>query len=344
LRLIALDLIRFFSAISVVVYHHTSRTGAEDSFGGLSALSKFGYLGVPMFFIISGYVIALSASNRSALEFAVSRFIRLYPTFWLCIMFTVAVMAITGYREYTLLQILANLTILNDYLGFDNIDIIYWTLQAELKFYACIFLLLVIGIFNRFRLWLSLWLVLTIVFLLFEQPFFMGWFISPTYSSFFIAGIAFYLIQQEGKNLFNMIVLLISLILSCVYAYSQAANYIDNPSHNEQIAVVIVIFLFYLLFYLLVTNKIRLLKRNLYLTLGGLTYPLYLIHNMAGKAIVDTYGGYLPREMTVIITVMMLLLVAWVIQAFFEKRLSTPLKSVLLKAIRSAHLNKRSGS
>jgi len=48
---------------------------------------------------------------------------------------------IYGNYEYSLIQVLANLTMLNDYLGIKNIDGVYWTLQTELKFYACIFLL-----------------------------------------------------------------------------------------------------------------------------------------------------------------------------------------------------------
>lgn len=76
MRLIGLDLVRFFAAMSVVLYHYTARHGST-SFETLSVFTKFGYLGVPLFFMISGYVISLSAANRTASEFLISRFIRL---------------------------------------------------------------------------------------------------------------------------------------------------------------------------------------------------------------------------------------------------------------------------
>ncbi len=57
------------------MYHYITN---ETLFPILSEITKFGYLGVALFFMISGYVITLSAANRSALEFAISRFVRLY--------------------------------------------------------------------------------------------------------------------------------------------------------------------------------------------------------------------------------------------------------------------------
>lgn len=57
MRLNALDLVRFFAAISVVMYHYTasSESNSPDIIVGVT---QFGYLGVPLFFILSGYVIS----------------------------------------------------------------------------------------------------------------------------------------------------------------------------------------------------------------------------------------------------------------------------------------------
>jgi peptidoglycan/LPS O-acetylase OafA/YrhL len=331
-RLVALDLVRFIAALSVVMYHYTARH-ESNTFEMLSEVTKFGYLGVPLFFMISGYVITLSANNRTAFEFAISRFVRLYPAFWAGIAFTLLVTLIYGQNDYSIAQILTNLTMLNDYLGYKNIDVIYWTLQAELKFYACVFLLLLFGLFQRFRWWLSIWLALTVLHLFTKQPFFMGWFISPFYSSFFIAGVAFYLIQKNGANSFNLIILFSSLFVSSFRGFGQALEFMRDPGTLNQSIAVILIWFFYITFYVLVTEKIRLSKSNYYLTLGGLTYPLYLIHNTAGKTIIDSARELIPEGVAVTATIMLMLLFSYLIHIGIEKKVATPIKLKLLNAL-----------
>ena len=70
-RLQILDLLRFLAAMSVVFYHMTYRPaflGGDPSshFPVVQAISRFGFLGVELFFLISGFVILWSASGRTA--------------------------------------------------------------------------------------------------------------------------------------------------------------------------------------------------------------------------------------------------------------------------------------
>src|SRR5437870_3698451 len=307
------------------MYHYTARQ-ESNFFGYLSEVTKFGYLGVPLFFIISGYVIALSANNRTAFQFAISRFIRLFPAFWSGIALTVLITSFYGYGQnnYSLGQILANLAMLDPYLGYEYVDVVYWTLQAELKFYACVFILIYFKYFEKFRIWLSIWLALTTLHLLIKQPFFMGWFISPSYSSFFIAGVAFYLIQKEGVNSFNLFILISSLLISSFRGFDQASSFMKDPILMNKAIVVLLIWLFYLLFYALVTEKVQLPPRSYYSTLGGLTYPLYLIHCKAGKTFIDNSEGFLSEGVVVTITIMLVLFIAYMIHIGIEKNVATP--------------------
>lgn len=332
MRIVALDLIRFFAALSVVLYHYISRT-ESNVYPLISEATNFGYLGVPLFFIISGYVIALSANNRTALQFGVSRFVRLYPALWAGVIFTVLVSTILGESSYTLSQIIANFTLLNEYLGFADIDGVYWTLKAELKFYACVFLLIIFGVFQKFHIWLSIWLGLTVAHAIFDQPFFMGWFITPAYSSFFIAGIALFLIQTNGKSKFNYFILISSLIVSSYLGYGQAAGFIKNPSTNQQLTAVGLIWCFYLILYLLCIGKIDIRARRSFVTIGALTYPLYLIHNMAGKVIIDRYSNTISEEIMIVVVVALMIFISWIIHLVIEKPLATPMKNYLMSII-----------
>jgi len=329
LRFYVLDIIRFLAAFVVVLYHYTAR---QDSyaFPVLSTITKYGYLGVPLFFIISGFVISLSAHSRTAVEFAISRFVRLYPAFWVGVTLTAIVTTLYG-GHVDIYQYATNLTMLNDYIGYPNIDVVYWTLQAELKFYACVFCLLLLGVFNKFRIWLGIWLIATISYLFTEQPFFMGWFISPYYSSLFIAGVAYYLLYREGGNWFNISVLVLSLAVSSMYTYEQAADFMAMPDSSSRVTAVIVVWGFYLLFLMLALGKLIIKKSNIMYILGGLTYPLYLIHSKAGKTIIDQYKPYLAEEILVILVIVIMLAASFLIHFYLERRFSTPLKSFLLK-------------
>ena len=80
----------------------------------LAPYAIYGGLAVPLFFIISGFVIAISMEGKSARQFAFGRFIRLYPTFWICLLLTALTLYSWGAADqhYSLGTFLANLTMI----------------------------------------------------------------------------------------------------------------------------------------------------------------------------------------------------------------------------------------
>lgn len=314
-RVYTLDLLRFAAAFAVVLYHYTSRP--DGAFDLLSTVTRFGYLGVPVFFMISGFVITLSASGRSAYQFCVSRFARLYPALWVGLLFTVmTAYLLTGDRT-DLWTILANATLLNDYIGQPDIDGVYWTLHAELKFYCCVFLLVATGLFKHFKLWLSAWLALTVAHMVTGQPWFMGWFISPSWSPFFITGVSIYLIQDQGANRFNVGVLTGALLLATIRAFISAESFISSPSHTESAIAAGVVLLFAATLLAIAMGKLEVPHASWVVTAGAMTYPLYLIHNRAGKAIIDSLP--VPEWLGVSLVIVFMLVAAFGIYRFIER-------------------------
>src|ERR1700683_4879328 len=92
-RLPQLDLLRFGAALSVALYHVCKWPAGGHA---LQSVTQFGFLGVDVFFMISGYVILMTAEFRTPVEFAKSRIARLYPTFWISVAVTSVALSVTG--------------------------------------------------------------------------------------------------------------------------------------------------------------------------------------------------------------------------------------------------------
>ena len=88
-RVEVLDLLRMIAVLAVIAFHFGYRgpatfTGAGVALPDIANLAKYGYLGVQLFFVISGFVIAYSAEGRTSTAFAIARVARIYPGFLFC--------------------------------------------------------------------------------------------------------------------------------------------------------------------------------------------------------------------------------------------------------------------
>lgn len=81
-----LDLIRFAAAVMVVLFHLSWKSNDPD------IAFAAGWVGVEIFFVISGFVIMGSASGANVPGFAQKRFARLYPAAIVCAVINVAVL------------------------------------------------------------------------------------------------------------------------------------------------------------------------------------------------------------------------------------------------------------
>ena len=154
-----LDLLRFFAAFIVMLDHYTYRswilTDGPALFGNQFAVLQFwapvtwvGRVGVEIFFVISGYVIAYSAESSTAFDFFRSRVLRLMPAIWICSTITLGVLLFL--TDEPLLALLKAWLKANLFFISPNgwIDGVYWTLVVEVVFYGLVFVFLCL---NRFR-------------------------------------------------------------------------------------------------------------------------------------------------------------------------------------------------
>jgi exopolysaccharide production protein ExoZ len=146
-----LDAVRFVAALMVAIVHiglacwaaPASAPAARILSGayalpGMTLWIWFGWVGVQIFFVVSGFVIATSAEGASPLAFLKSRIVRLYPVAWLASTLVLIVLAVNGLPPSPQAYAASMLLLPTG----PWIDGQYWTLGLEIMFYGLVFLLL----------------------------------------------------------------------------------------------------------------------------------------------------------------------------------------------------------
>ena len=332
-RLELLDYGRFIAACFVILYHYTFNGIANGKVTSIAhtpeliAITKYGYLGVELFFMISGYVIFYSAANRTASQFAVSRAQRLFPCYWFAILFTTVFAFFWGGDEMSvsLMQVIVNFTMVQHYLGFANVDGVYWTLLLEITFYGAIFFLLLFGFQRSLEKIFVAWpwvMCLALVGGIDDKPLLGG------YYYYFAAGSLFALINQKTSKV-ALASLLLTLILCMTFSSGKAValTEIKQVYHSPYIigAIIFSFFGFFALFYV---ESIRQLKLPGSTTLGALTYPVYLIHAHFGYMFINRFATESNKFLICALAVSFVLMVAYFMHKVIEQRLAAFWKAV----------------
>ncbi len=151
------DLLRILAATQVLVIHSMARLGIPVP-ASLKWLEWFP--GVPIFFVISGYLVSASFERQDNIyRYLKNRFLRIYPGLWACIGLTVVVTSALGYRRTQFMdfvwfpaQLLGFIYTPHFLKGFGagTYNGSLWTIPIELQFY--VMLPLVYLAWRRFRM------------------------------------------------------------------------------------------------------------------------------------------------------------------------------------------------
>ncbi|MFD0570579.1 acyltransferase family protein [Kitasatospora gansuensis] len=233
-RLVVLDGLRILAALMVVFHHYVGYGGSADGAGNAwsrpiaqvfplaSKLGAYMWTGVSLFFLISGFVIGMSTWGRGLGDFFTSRIVRLYPAYWFGVLATTAVLAAWPLVAQPLdsYQVLVNLTMFQSALHVTNVDASYWTLWYELCFYLLFGLVVRQGLnYRRVVAFCMVWTVMGMVSVGVDwAP--LTVVAMPWVSSFFVAGLAYYLMYRFRPTLLLWGIVGVSLVLSLNYAGS----------------------------------------------------------------------------------------------------------------------------
>lgn len=147
-RLLELDGLRAVAVIGVILFHYLQRYAEHYPYGAtILPPARFGWLGVDLFFIISGFAIALTLTRtRSPIDFVARRLARLVPAMLVCATISFLVIwtvdtPFTRAHRVGLAGFAPSLTFTDPWLWHwllpdaAYIDGAYWSLFVEVRFY-----------------------------------------------------------------------------------------------------------------------------------------------------------------------------------------------------------------
>lgn len=287
-RMGSLDFLRFIAAGLVMLYHFCSLSGlhqwrqATTAFAGLRPVTNYGYLGVQLFFLISGYVILLTAWRRDVAGFVASRVARLFPAYLPAVVLATAVgLALPGGDGRPLLsKILANGTMMQASRGVMDLDGAYWTLWTELRFYVLMAILIAIGLTRtRVMIFAFMWPLLGSIAHSTQMPFFDTLLVGD-WAPFFAAGMMLYLANRDGWSFAPVAIMAVNLCLG-MSEVTRTAIFV-NQQYGIPVGAnkaVVICLVFFGLVVAATKGPLAQLRSPFLSWCGALTYPLYLIHS-----------------------------------------------------------------
>lgn len=337
----AIDLIRFVAACLVLIHHMATKAWFRpEEFpakiahmsGPVSFFTQYGgpgWVGVEIFFVISGIVIANSAFGRGPAKFVIGRASRLYPAAILCAPLAAVLLYLTGALPAGWpLMVIKSMVLLPK--G-QWIDPVFWTLGVEIVFYGLVALWtmqkrasleqVAVGL----TLWSTIWTILALGGVEFYVPVERA--LLLRFGSFFALGIFMWLRSEQRATLATRIFMPLAVSLGAIEIVLNSKT-LTVVSYNSVAPLCLWGAAVWVMADSLANASTA---RSGWMTgLGKLTYPLYLSHTtVVGAAM---YGlGLIGFNATwaFLIGSGVAIFVAWVIANYWEPPVCAAIKAAL---------------
>lgn len=261
-----LNIIRAIAALLVTMYH----LGGKN----LPFLS-YGWLGVQMFFVLSGFVICYSLPENFNYQqfgkFITKRLIRIEPPYLISIVLILLfgfILAILTQKIYLIdsKNLLFHFAYLNNFFENEYLSPVYWTLGIEFQFYILIGLLFPLFFQNKF-VFAAIIVVLSLIPVYFD----LKYNTIITHFPLFAIGIGAFFYKKSCFNIYITFLLIIFTLIVTFYAFN-----IENTLAAFFALVVIILPL----------------KSNLIIDFfAKISFSLYLTHDLVGSQLVIFLGN-----------------------------------------------------
>jgi peptidoglycan/LPS O-acetylase OafA/YrhL len=328
-----LDLLRIFAAFWVLLFHWTGSGGfyfsLVDKFNlswwpeWVIFIAKPGYLGVDIFFILSGAVIAKSALRTDPRKFAVSRFLRIWPVYFLV---TAGALLVNHFAAHgsTLVNDFVALTGLQFWLGGPTPVGPAWTLKPEINFYFLIYLCLFYCSWRKSKMsepalfrFLFFWVIILTVSI--YMPFSAFSFLYlPKFGPYFILGAALSQVKNRSTAFKYFFICMISFVLVEKQILIRTGQQFHNNKYLFSITLLIIVSILVVMSNFTPQEwKVNQL-RNQIETLSLMTYPIYLFHDSIGVGLISllSHGGIDIRFVYVVVFFLTMLFSWWSVKIY----------------------------
>jgi peptidoglycan/LPS O-acetylase OafA/YrhL len=261
------DYVRAIASLAVALFHMG---------GKVLPVLKLGYLGVEMFFLLSGFIICWAIPSGYSLklygEFISKRIIRIEPPYVISI-FLAVLMHFIFNENYKIdwVNLFSHLAYLNNFVNQEYLSPVYWTLGIEFQFYLFIGLLFPLLIIKNVG---PLLLLVLCIF-----PFWINLPVTTLISFFplFALGILYYLYKKQHLNIY------FAFIYGAIIAY---IAFLRCGTFETLAALAALLLL------------ILPLKSNRIVGFFSMiSFSLYLTHDIIGSTLVVQLGQVLPKTL-----------------------------------------------
>ncbi|MGD9811869.1 MAG: acyltransferase family protein [Sphingobium sp.] len=299
-RLAELDGLRGVAILMIIASHYFSRF---PDFYPYPPLWSHGGFGVHLFFMVSGFVIAMTLSKSATIwEFGIRRFSRLWPAMLICSIITFIAMRLidnpfTEFRRVPVIGFLPSLTFTTPQLwkwlfpSADYIDGAYWTMFVEIRFYFWAALLYFLTGSRRlfvicfFLFAAATWSVYAALLGLRLESLAKAWDIAflSRHIALFAAGVLFHSAYADGYGRRKLLALLACLVAAIIMTKDLYGAFATT--------------LFFGVFTLFIYRRdwLRPLRNPVILWIGLSSYSTYLLHQNIGVAIISGFDRSLPH-------------------------------------------------
>lgn len=308
----SLDLLRGLAALAVVFFHFThGNPDLLSKTNPLFVIGRYGFLGVEVFFVISGFVIPYSMYRgryhySNFWKFLGKRFVRIEPPYLVSIALVLILNWVSTLSPYyrgagfsiDFTALAFHLGYLNAFFDYPWYNDVYWTLAIEFQYYLLI--ALVFPLILHPKKWLN-YLVI-VVFAL------SGFFVDRhslilNYGLLFVVGILIfqmkvnYISRQEFGLMLMVVLIMIFVRFDKRYLIAALLPY-------------------FFITYLDFTDRISKF-------LGDISYSLYLVHIPIGGRMINLAENFLKtelqRSLAVFVAMIVSIFAAWLFFKFVEK-------------------------